>query len=118
MQRELRLTERRQFSSVQRQGRGWSNQLLVLKAAPNGLEGNRYGFSVGRRVGIAVVRNRVKRRLREVARLARVKAGWDMVFIARGAAASAEYHELRDAAVGLLARARLLEDDAAEGGQR
>ncbi len=63
--------------------------MLVLKAAPNGLEGNRYGFSVGRRVGIAVVRNRVKRRLREVARLARVKAGWDMVFIARGAAASA-----------------------------
>lgn len=114
MQRDLRLTERKQFSFVQREGRGWSDRLLVLKAVPNGLEHSRFGFSVGRRVGTAVVRNRVKRRLRAVVSHAPVVKGWDIVFIARDAAASADYQELREAGFALLSRAHLL----AEGDQQ
>ena len=82
---------------------------MVLKALPNELDLNRYGFIVSRKVGRAVVRNRVKRRMREVARLTPARPGWDLVFIARTEAASAQYQEIDAAMKGLLRRARLLE---------
>jgi len=108
MQREKRLTGRREFEAVCSQGRSWSNNLVVLRALPNDLGSSRYGFAVGKRVGGAVVRNRVKRRLREAVRLTPTKDGWDMVFIARQAAAEADYHTLRRMTEKLLARAQLL----------
>ena len=54
------------------------------------------------------MRNRVKRRMREVVRLTRIRCGWDMVFIARQTAAETDYHALRKATEELLARAQLL----------
>ena len=76
---------------------------------PNGLPLSRYGFSVGKRLGKAVARNRVKRLLREGMRLTPIKPGWDMVFIARSRASAANYHRLKEAMEELLARAGLLE---------
>ncbi|MBI4340568.1 MAG: ribonuclease P protein component [Chloroflexi bacterium] len=98
-------------------GRGWTSPLLVLRVHPNGLDVTRTGFSVGRRVGGAVVRNKVKRRLREIVRQLPVKAGWDVVFIARPASAGAPFLQLGEAATDLLTRARLL-TSAAESGAR
>jgi ribonuclease P protein component len=115
MRREERLTRRKDFETVYSEGRLWSNNLVVLRALPNGLGSNRYGFAVGRRLGGAVVRNRVKRRLREVVRLTPTKEGWDMVFIARQAAAEADYHTLGRAMEELLARAKLLANGRKEG---
>ena len=66
-------------------------------------------FVAGRRLGGAVVRNRVKRRLREGVRLSPVKAGWDALFIARKEAVTADFHRLKQASDNLLQRARLLE---------
>jgi ribonuclease P protein component len=60
-------------------------------------------------VGGAVVRNKVKRRLREILRHLSVKPGWDVVFIARPEAATADFASLRKAAESLLSRAHLLE---------
>lgn len=115
MRKEERLTRRREFETVCSQGRFWSNNLVVLRALPNGLESSRYGFAAGRRLGGAVVRNRVKRQLREVVRLTPTEDGWDMVFIARQAAVEADYHTLRTATKGLLARAELLANGSKEG---
>ena len=103
-----RLTRRREFEAVFTEGRSWANNLVVLRVLPNSLGSNRYGFAAGKRLGGAVVRNRVKRRLREVVRRTPIKDGWDMVFIARQAAAEADYHTLRKATEELLARAQLL----------
>ena len=84
MQKELRLKKAREFSHIYRQGRSWANDLLVLKAMPNGTDGrNRYGFSVSKRTGNAVVRNTIKRRTREAVRNTPTVGGWDMIFIAR-----------------------------------
>jgi len=111
MGREKRLTRERDFEAVFSDGRSWSNSLVVLRALPNELGGTRYGFAVGKRLGKAVVRNRVKRLLREGVRLTPTRDGWDMVFIARSAAAEADYHSLRSAVEELLSRARLLADE-------
>jgi ribonuclease P protein component len=108
MQRERRLTEGKRFSLIHREGRGWANRLLVLKIIPNDLDRNRFGFLAGKRIGKAVVRNRVKRRLREVVRLAPMKDGWDIILIARKGTSEASYHQLKRAAEDLLKRARLL----------
>ncbi|HEU5314516.1 MAG TPA: ribonuclease P protein component, partial [Chloroflexota bacterium] len=67
-----------------------------------------------KRVGRAVVRNRVRRRLREIVRalLPRLAPGWDLALAARNRASQATFDELRRAVEGLMGRARLLRQAA------
>jgi ribonuclease P protein component len=114
MKGEKYLTKPGEYALVYSKGKSWANSLLVMKAAPNGSGLSRYGFSVSKRVGKAVVRNRVKRLLREILRLKLLEPGWDIVFIARPEAAGAGYAGLEKGVKGLLSRARLLKG----GGKR
>jgi ribonuclease P protein component len=82
-----------------------------MKAMPNGSNLSRYGFSVTKKVGKAVQRNRLKRLLREIMRLQSLKPGWDIVFMARSVAVNADYHQLKRTITKLLARAQLLENN-------
>lgn len=107
--REEYLNKPEQYALVFNKGSSWASNLVVMKALPNGLNLSRYGFSVSHRVGKAVTRNRVKRLLREILRLTPLEPGWDIIFIARPAAASADYANLKKTVVGLLTQARLLE---------
>jgi len=93
--------------TVYKSGKAWVDNFIVIKALPNELEFSRYGFSVAKEVGKAVVRNRVRRLLKEIARLTSVKPGWDIVFIARPAAATTDYHQLKKSMEKLLLRAHL-----------
>ena len=109
MQKNLRLKKSRDFSNVYRLGASWVNDRLVLKAVPNGTnDRNRFGFSVSKRTGNAVVRNKVKRRLREVMRSSRIQGGWDVVVIARVKAGPSSYKQIEQSAMSLLNRAKLL----------
>jgi ribonuclease P protein component len=105
------LTNRAQYTLVYRQGKVWANSLLVMKTMPNGLSLSRYGFSVTKKVGKAVRRNRLKRLLREIMRLQSLRPGWDIVFIARSIAVNTEYQQLERAVTRLLTRAQLLESN-------
>lgn len=111
MKRRYRLRARERFQQVRTEGRCWADRLLVLCILPNGLAWSRFGFSTSKRVGKAVVRNRVRRRLREVVSLRRehIDAGWDVVFIARPPSAHASYPQIEQSCEGLLARAGLLD---------
>ena len=112
MQKELRLTDKQQFSLVMSKGNRWAHSLAILRALPSGLRGTRFGLVVSKRVGkSAVERNKVRRRMREVLRRAPVTPGWDVVVIARGPARTATYQQVEAGILGLLAQARLLRDD-------
>ena len=108
MGREEYLTKPRQYALVYRKANSWANGLLAMRALPNQLTFSRCGFSISKRVGKAVTRNRVKRLLREILRLTPLEPGWDIIFIARPVAATANYADLEKSVKGLLSRARLL----------
>lgn len=103
------LTRSEDFDRVYRRKASWASELLVLRAAENTVDFTRYGYSISKRVGNAVVRNLIRRRLREIMRRMTLKPGWDIVIIVRPAASRVHFHELNHAAEGLLRRAKLLE---------
>jgi ribonuclease P protein component len=100
MQRRNRLSRSRDFDAVYRHGRSVSTRFLVLYKFDREGDGGqaRLGIAVPKRIGGAVTRNRVKRRLREVWRelLPQVPEGADYVLLVR--APLAEAAEERDAA--------------------
>jgi ribonuclease P protein component len=105
-----RLTKRGDYARVRHQGRSRAHPLLILVAAPNGGEMTRVGIIAGKKIGPAVVRNRVKRLLREAARarLSCLPPGYDIVLIARQEAAGARLGDITAALDVLLQRERLL----------
>jgi ribonuclease P protein component len=86
VQRRHRLSRSRDFDAVYRHGRSVSTRFLVLYSFARDDDGPpRIGFAIPRSIGSAVVRNRVKRQLREAwrARLGGIPTGRDFVLIAR-----------------------------------
>ena len=108
MRRHLRLRRRKDFDAVFQKGQVLTNRLLVLRSLPNQLPHNRYGFITSKRLGKAVVRNRVRRRLREGVHSFPTRAGWDVIISARAPAAQADFHELKAAVANLFVRADIL----------
>jgi ribonuclease P protein component len=109
VKREQRLRSSADFRRVRDVvRRGWSHPLLVVYVAANELGRTRVGITVSGRVGKAVVRNRVRRRLRAAldARLDHLPPSADIVVSARPASAQASWSELCAALDSVLARAQ------------
>ena len=89
---------------------GVANSHLVLYARPNRMGMNRVGITVGKKLGGAVVRNRVRRRLREVYRLNEdcFTPGWDIVVVARSRCIDASFPTLTKAYLALAEKAGIL----------
>ena len=87
-----------------------ANGYLVLYARRNRSAQNRVGVTVGKKLGHAVVRNRVRRRLREVYRLneAKFAPGWDIVVVARSRCIKADFSKLTQAYLSLAEKAGIL----------
>jgi ribonuclease P protein component len=100
----------KQFDAVQRSGQVRAHPLLIARFVANEDGTIRWGLSTGKRLGGAVVRNRVRRRLREGIRGVQphIRKGWDIMLIARPESATADSKELHGAIVDLARRAGLL----------
>ena len=93
---------------------GVADGYLVLYARKNRMDVNRVGITVGKKLGKAHVRNRTRRRIREVYRLNELKfqPGWDIVVVARSRAVDAPFDKLTGSYLSLAMRAGLLREDA------
>jgi ribonuclease P protein component len=116
VKRRYRLSDKERFRLVRQTGVSHAHPLLVLCLLPNDLSLSRCGFTVSRRLGKAVERNRARRRMQEAVRLAwdLIEPGWDIVWVARPPLGSAEFAEIQDACIRLLRRARVLRSVVAD----
>ena len=100
------------FRRLYTKGNSAVNSYMVVYCRRNRCGENRLGYTVSTKLGHAVVRNRVRRRLREIVRLnaPATKKGWDLVIVARMRAVGAEYHKLNAAYLKCLKELELLEE--------
>ena len=87
------------FRGVFKKGRSYVCRIFVLHIVENGLDRNRFGFTAGKKIGNAVIRNRVKRLMKEVVRNhgGRLKPGYDIVLVARSAGIGKGYADFEKA---------------------
>ena len=114
MQYTTTLKQNHEFRRLYAKGRNAVTPTLVIYARRNRTGGNRVGFTVTVKLGHAVVRNRVRRRLREIYRLheSRLKCGYDIVVVARSRAAEADYHRLEKDLLRSFEKLSLIKEEA------
>lgn len=110
MQKERRLRKNRDFQNVFRRGTSVANRQLVLYVHRNpNIAHFRVGISVSKKIGHAVIRNRLKRRLKEIIREKQehISEGIDLVMIVRAPAVDLSYDDLKKSVIHVLKRARI-----------
>lgn len=99
-----------QFQHMYAAGKSYANRMMVVYVLPKAVPDRHVGFAAGKRLGGAVVRNRVKRLLREVYRLnqSRLISDADFIFVGRKAMTTADLSAVNRAFEDLCKRARIL----------
>jgi len=114
MRREIRLRTGKDFAKTYAQGRSRSNRYLVLYYLREQTvdTSTKIGFSVSKKIGSAVERNKIKRRMRAIVaeKYSRLKPGYKLVFIVRRPAKSIDFEQLRQSAVMLLIKCKIIEE--------
>jgi ribonuclease P protein component len=102
--RTARLLRRIEYEAVYRGGKRRSSSQFVIFVRRNGAGNTRFGSSVKKALGGAVVRNRIRRRIREILRLHRseIPTGWDIVIHPRASVARIEFSRLTEELLSLL----------------
>jgi len=113
MKKENRLRSNMEFIRVYTEGKSYGNKNLVLYVRKNDIGITRVGFTVSKKIGKSVVRNKVKRRMREICRLEfhRLKNGYDLVFVPKKNVVDISYKELESAMLHILKISNVLKDE-------
>lgn len=100
------------FRRLYAKGKSAAGSCLVVYCRKNGTEKNRVGYTVSKKLGGAVIRNRIRRRLREIYRTHEEEflPGRDIVVVARSRATAASYRQLERSMLTLSARLGLLQE--------
>ena len=112
MKKAVTLKENYEFRRMYQRGKSAVSGSMVVYCRKNRLGHNRLGLTASTKLGHAVVRNRCRRRLREVYRLntPALRQGYDLILVARGRTATASWKELNDTFMKLCRKLDLLED--------
>ena len=104
-----KLKKNYQFKKVYNEGKYYVEKFVVMYIISNDSNFNRVGFSVSKKVGKSVVRNKIKRRMKEAYRkfADTAKLGYDIVFTARAGSGSADYSMIENNIISILKRAKL-----------
>lgn len=113
MKKENRLRSNMEFIRVYTEGKSYGNKNLVLYVRKNDIGITRVGFTVSKKIGKSVVRNKVKRRMREICRLEfhRLKNGYDLVFVPKKNVVDISYKELESSMLHILKISNVLKDE-------
>ena len=113
MKRAVTLKENHEFRRLYQKGKSAVGGGMVLYCRKNRLDHNRLGLTVSTKVGGAVVRNRVRRRLREIYRAERenLLPGYDLVVVARARCAGARYGQMERDFRALVRRLELRKEE-------
>ena len=106
------LKKQRDFNRVYNKGRSRATKYLVLYWYQNcdeNIESNRFGFSISKKVGKAVTRNKIRRQLKEIIRLNKtnIKKGFDCIFIVRPPAVKINFYGMKKNVIKLFKKADL-----------
>ena len=112
MKRAVTIKENYEFRRLYQRGASAAGKSMVIYCRKNKLGHNRLGLTASTKLGHAVVRNRCRRRLREVYRLNNPKLlqGWDIILVARSRTATVSWEELNDTFLRLCRKMDLLGD--------
>ncbi|KMT21743.1 ribonuclease P protein component [Clostridium cylindrosporum] len=110
MKSEERIKRNSHFRYIYNRGKSISNDTLVLYTLKNKKDINRVGISVSKKVGNSVIRNKVKRLIRESYRVnsESFNKGYDFIFIARQRSASADYNKVESAMKHLMRKSGII----------
>ena len=114
MAKNCSLKKNGEFRRVYNKGKSFADKNLVMYCLANKHGCNRLGLSISKKVGGAVVRNKVRRRVKECYRLISLKQGHDLIVIARQGSGDASFTELQKSVVSLLKRHALLTNRSVE----
>ena len=112
MNKNQTIKKNSQFRFIYSRGKSYSNDKLVLYMFRNKKNVNRIGLSVSKKIGNSVVRNRIKRLIRESYRLNKdtCKKGFDIIFIARIGSKNAKYKDIEKSVINLIKKGGLLKE--------
>jgi ribonuclease P protein component len=112
MKRAVTIKENYEFRRLYQKGKSAVGSGMVIYCRKNKLGRNRLGLTASTKLGHAVVRNRARRRLREVYRLnsGQLRQGYDLILVARSRTATVSWKELNDTFFRLCRKLELLED--------
>ncbi len=113
LSKENRLTKKDNFSRIHQKGRFFKDKYLAIKVVPSKLEITRVGFLVGLKISKkAVVRNKIKRILREIFRLkiknCNLKKGFEIIVLVKPEIVDKKYSEIAEAIDRVLIEAGLV----------
>lgn len=113
MKAAVTVKENYEFRRIYRKGRSAVSPYFVVYCQKNRAGASRLGVTVSKKLGHAVVRNRVRRRIREIYRLNRdkMRPGWDVIVVGRGRSAAGPYRKMNEAYLDCLRRLSLLQEE-------
>ena len=112
MKRQYRITRANDFKRVRQNGKAYAHPLVVILVSKEPGDQKRIGIIVGKTVGIAVLRNLVKRRIRSIADelIQKINRNADILIIAKPPIIAADYYQIRQVIFDGMRKAELLLD--------